>query len=376
MSETQTLSSSTWRLASVTDSIKVTQEHGVTVLSPAGGRKLRRIVYINSYGGQDTWEAIQKGICPTHHLWGCVELVGMGYEVALPRFLPDFYFNRRALPHDLRLLKLIRSWLGRDGIVFCGHNVLYWVPFLRRLGFIRCHVVSLLFAREPLRQSGGHTGIIGLNPAATDHARKMAPQAKVAHLGWGADLTLYPKLPYDPEWFLSCGMTQRDHPTLSKAAGLCDSSFRVISVHRLPNLTWPSNVEVVTGGRQDVWVDYRELLHSYYGKCSGSLTILKADPDEFTGVGMTNVIEAMAMARPVIVTRTGALPGEIDVEKSGCGLFVPAGDAGALAEAVKALASSASRAREMGEAGRRLVEKHYNMERFSKDLHAFFESLG
>ncbi|NBX05184.1 MAG: dTDP-4-dehydrorhamnose 3,5-epimerase, partial [Betaproteobacteria bacterium] len=41
-------------------------------------------------------------------------------------------------------------------------------------------------------------------------------------------------------------------------------------------------------------------------------------------------IEALAMGRPVIVTRTGAIPAELDVEQAGCGVHIPASDPNAL----------------------------------------------
>jgi glycosyltransferase involved in cell wall biosynthesis len=81
------------------------------------------------------------------------------------------------------------------------------------------------------------------------------------------------------------------------------------------------------------------------------------------------------MARPVILTRTGALPTEIDVEKAGCGFFVPPEDPVALAEAIEALGNDPKRAEAMGQKGRELVERYYNIERFANDLHKFFESL-
>ena len=87
------------------------------------------------------------------------------------------------------------------------------------------------------------------------------------------------------------------------------------------------------------------------------------------------VLEAMAMARPVVITRTGAVPSEIDVEKSGCGLFVPPNDPGALASALVSLADNPADAQAMGAAGRRLCESHYNIERFAADLHRFFETF-
>ena len=96
-------------------------------------------------------------------------------------------------------------------------------------------------------------------------------------------------------------------------------------------------------------VTFEELLREYYGGCAASLIILKADPLQKTAVGFTNLIEAMAMARPVIVTRTGALPTEIDVERAGIGLYVPPEDPQALADAITTLANDPDTARSMGQ---------------------------
>src|SRR5262249_28087399 len=125
-------------------------ENGVVVLGPASGRYSRRILYVDSYGGAEMWAKIKAGMVSPHHLRGCLELAKIGYEVALGEPLQDFYLWRNPLPHDLRLFQLVRNWLGRDGIVFCGHNVLYWTLLLRALGGLRCRVVSNLWAREPL----------------------------------------------------------------------------------------------------------------------------------------------------------------------------------------------------------------------------------
>jgi glycosyltransferase involved in cell wall biosynthesis len=351
------------------------RERGLTVLSAPGVRPRRRVLYVNSYGGAAYWQRIKQGLVAPHHLWGCLELVHMGYEVALAEPLPDFYLHRNPLPHDLKLLGLVRSWLGSDGIVYCGHNVLYWLPFLRSLGVHRARIVSLLFAREPLDQATAHSGIIALTGAAAEQARKIAPQAKVAHLGWGADLSLFPRLPYQPEWHLSCGRTLRDHRTLAQAAVLSHRILRVICGRAPADIAWPSNVQLVTNSSAEDTVTYSDLLHEQYGNCAASLIILKADPSEHTAVGVTNVIEAMAMARPVIVTRTGALPTEIDVEAQGCGLHVPPDDPRALANAIEELTVNPRRAEAMGERGRALCERRYNIGRYASELHQFFETL-
>ena len=144
-------------------------------------------------------------------------------------------------------------------------------------------------------------------------------------------------------------------------------------------VNWSPNVKVIDSGKgwnfEKKRVSYDQLLHNYYGRSAASLIILKPDPAEYTAVGFTEIIEVMAMARPIIMTRTGALPTEIDVEKTGCGIFVPPGNSEALAEAIETLGNDPGRAEAMGKKGRELAESYYNIERYAKDLHTFFESL-
>ena len=188
----------------------------------------------------------------------------------------------------------MRDWLGKEGVVYCGHNVLYWIPFLRMLGAVRCHVVSNLFAREPLDWSRAHSGIIALTPAAAEQAKVLAPRAKIAHLSWGVDLDYFPEMSYRPKFFLSCGITLRDHQTLSVAAAHCRSKIRVICPGIPQDVRWPANVTVTDGGKgwnvDDKKVGYDELLNDYYAECAASLIILKNDPAEYTAVGFTNLL--------------------------------------------------------------------------------------
>jgi glycosyltransferase involved in cell wall biosynthesis len=361
------------------DGIVERVEQGLIVLAPAGSAPIRRVLHVNAYGGRAVWNKVKQGLVPPHQLLGCLELARMGYEVALAEPLPDFYLYRDPLPHDLKLLPFIRSWLGPQGIVYCGHNVLYWLPLLHALRAIRSPIVSLLYAREPLAFSRAHSGIVALTPAAAEQARKLAPKAKVAHLGWGVDLASFPALPYRPRFFLSCGIANRDFRTLTEAAKLSGRPLRVICPGIPPGLRWPANVELIDGGNG--WnvdakkVTFEELLHVHYAASTASLIILKSDPTEYTANGFTNLIEALALARPVVVTRTGALPGEIDVEKAGCGFQVPPEDPQAIADAMEALVQNPVQAQAMGEKGRKLCEQHYNINRYAQDLHRFFESL-
>ena len=134
----------------VTAGIVEREEHGTLILAPASGTPFRRVIFVNSYGGKATWEKIKEGLLPANHLWGCIELARLGYEVAIAEPLRHFYLYRRPFPHDLRLLGLARNWLRADDIIYCGHTLLYWLPLLKMLGALNRHVVSLTYAREEL----------------------------------------------------------------------------------------------------------------------------------------------------------------------------------------------------------------------------------
>lgn len=355
--------------------VEIHFEFGLPVLVAREKGHGRRVMYTNSYGGRETLARIQAGLSSSNHLWGCIELARMGYEVALAEPLPDFCLRRNGLPHDFRLFKPMKQWLGNDGVLYCGHNVLYWAPLFKKLGYHRSRIVSLLFAREPLNQASGHDGVIALTPVALETAKQLAPLARHALLAWGCELGKYPRLDYNPVTFLSCGLTHRDHKTLYAASQKVDIPIKIIAPRMSKDLSWPPHVQTLTTGQHDDTVRFQDLLREYYGTCIASLIILKYDPVAKTAVGFTNLIEAMAMARPVIVTRTGALPSQIDVEGEKCGLFVPAEDPNALAEAMIFLQRNPDKALAMGDAGRRLVERYYNMERYSHGLHDFFQQL-
>ncbi|MES2467133.1 MAG: glycosyltransferase [Verrucomicrobiota bacterium] len=353
--------------------------HGMVVLSPAAGKPRRRILFINSYGGRSGWEDIKKGSAAPHHLWGMLELVRMGYEVAIAEPLAHFNGHRRSFPHDLPLLKAARSWLGPEDLIFCAHTLLYYLPFLKSLGALNRRMISLTYAREDLDFAKVHGGIAALTPAAADQARKMAPGVKVGHVGWGVDPDFYPMLPYDPQFIFSCGIANRDFATQSQAAALSRAPFRIICPGDQPGLTWPAHADVRDGGTG--WhtdgkkkFSLQDLIRDNYAQAAASLVIIKPDPEALTANGFTNMLEGMALGRPLIVSRTGAMPAELDVEKLGCGLFVPPGDPDALAEAMDWIMQHPDKAREMGEAGRRLCEQHYHLSAFALRLHDLFES--
>lgn len=84
------------------------------------------------------------------------------------------------------------------------------------------------------------------------------------------------------------------------------------------------------------------------------------------------VLEAMAVGTPVVVTpEVGLAP---VVQASGAGL-VASGDVEAVAQAISTLAGDRVRAREMGQAGRRLVMDRYSWTAIAAQMEAVYASL-
>ncbi len=85
------------------------------------------------------------------------------------------------------------------------------------------------------------------------------------------------------------------------------------------------------------------------------------------------VFDYMAAGRPVLLVIDGVIR-EV-VEKAGCGISVPPGDAQALARAAIRLADQPELAREMGAAGRRAVEEEYRRDHFAGQFALILEEM-
>ena len=89
--------------------------------------------------------------------------------------------------------------------------------------------------------------------------------------------------------------------------------------------------------------------------------------------GVTSTLEAMACARPVVVTDN---PGMRDYVTDGeTGILVPPGDADAMAKAISSLLDDPARATAMGLAGRRAVESTFNTQARAGRLAAILKDV-
>lgn len=96
-------------------------------------------------------------------------------------------------------------------------------------------------------------------------------------------------------------------------------------------------------------------------------------PSEWHENCSMTVLEAMACGKPVIASRVGGIPEQVEDGKTG--LLFEAGNAEALADKMKLLAENEDLRRIMGRAGRRKVEADYTLDLHCSKLLELYESV-
>jgi glycosyltransferase involved in cell wall biosynthesis len=85
------------------------------------------------------------------------------------------------------------------------------------------------------------------------------------------------------------------------------------------------------------------------------------------------LLEAMAQGRPIVATATGGIPELVVHEETG--LLHQPQSVTELASHIRLLLQDEAQARRLGEAGRRLVEERFTMERFSANIAGLYRFL-
>ncbi len=167
----------------------------------------------------------------------------------------------------------------------------------------------------------------------------------------------------------SVGAEMRDYPTLLEAVrgtGLrCHVAADHVRVDRLGFARRISTDTFAAMASAEVTIGRKPLheLRELYAR--SRFVVVPLQPSD-TDNGVTVILEAMAMGKPVICSRTR---GQVDVIQDGItGIFVPVGDPKALRAAMLELWSDPERARAMGRAARAYVEKHHALEKFCVDV--------
>jgi glycosyltransferase involved in cell wall biosynthesis len=330
-----------------------------------------RVLFLNDYPMGKARELNRQGLYPSQHLWGMAEIEQFGIT---PVYFPDETWLGEPSRYKFSIQQL-QAWLddqGCDAIYSACQFNTWLLARLRRLGLLRIPLVTLV--HHPLASVlqnrayvAGHDGLVFLNESVRQLTldRFGASVKRSATLPWGPDLAFFKPGAADaqaPCDVLAAGKTNRDFKTLIEAAKGQSWLAKVYCAHR--NLAGvgdvPPNVEV-HANESGIVLNYKQLY-----EVSAAAQIIAVPLVEVDALaGLTSVVDALALGKPLVMTRNKWL--DLDPEAEGFGLTVAPNDVEGWRQAVTMILGDSSLRERMSQAARDVAQR-LNMTLFAKGL--------
>ena len=326
-----------------------------------------RVVFANNYSMSKAFRDVAAGVYPSQHLYGADALADAGYDVVVAPFR-----ETGALAALSRRLRYRLGDLGQEaralrGVTYSGEpNSLAGVAYLRAARVRRSSMVTVLHTvpRRTARTAAllrGYDAIVCLSSYVRSALLDRFPldPARVRWAAWGPALDFPGYVPVAGDAVVSSGKTNRDQATLLAAM---EGMPGVVYARSPAGLAVPPGVELVTDETHEDTVEPGGPKFSYghvlrHLVAASVVAIPLKDPDKISGLSELN--DALALGKPVLVTRTPHLC-DVDVEAVGCGWWVEPGDVEGWRTALRRLASDPALRERMGAAGRAFAEERWN----------------
>jgi glycosyltransferase involved in cell wall biosynthesis len=342
-----------------------------------------RVLFANNYDMARARAGWRVGTYPSHHLFGTAELGALFDVVDLPYGDEDLWgrITRRtrgrlgdvgqqvaavrrrcsgsvvygAAAHELRSLAALRAaGLFPDPIVGVFHGVPSHGPFSRSVlhGFDWAIAMSQ-YTRQRLLSAG-------------------MPPERITVPGWGPDLA-FPG--FEPVGVVArdapvvaTGKTGRDMPTLLEALRATGLPGRIYCdrMELEGRVRIPTHVELLPSSAPNSSpsgpLTYAHTLADLRSAAVVAIPLLELQPLH----GLTEVVDALACGRPMILTRAPYF--DFDIEEIGCGWWVERGDVSGWSERLSTAMADRDRLDEMGRAGRTWAGEHLNARLFGEGV--------
>lgn len=344
---------------------------------------------LNNYSLEKMWARARNAAMPGQHVWGVDALAARGHAVEFAPFHEPSEGNRLD-----RLSRRSRGLLGHlDQEAYAARRIreldaLYCADQmgLAGLALIRAILPSARFisvVHHPVghaaRQAAlaRHDVLVCLSPAISVELERALPRTRprIVHLPWGPDLAspLY-RPSGEASGVVSAGKSNRDLATLAVALARTGTPGVVYDLERRlrhpPNaavrLVHPGQSDGVDPNSPDGYLPARTIAET---AAASIVAIPVLDPGRLTG--LTEAVDALALAKPIVATRSPYFP--FDIEALGCGIWVDPGDDDGWARALGRLAGDREARAEMGAAGRRFAEREWNYDAFCRGLSELIE---
>ena len=345
-----------------------------------------KVLYYNNFSTAILWREWQEGVSPEHHLWGVPGLQRRGLEVDVLPFEGAEWLKRLSkrlkllgdLDQQLRVLRVASQY----DVIFCGcqHDALF-LGLLRALGMLKTPVVVTMHHMvNPLFRSrrmfglffGAITSFVCLHKrVATELVEFFGVSTdRVEVIEWGGDAAFYARsatgeadsASTEPAvGVVAAGRTFRDYGVLIRATRGTDIPVNIYcTADALPTDSVSPNIIIHS---QAGLLTLQALLGAYRRAVVVAIPMIDL-PDKL--IGLTSLIDAMGMGKPVIMTRNAHI--DIDIEKEGIGLWVEPGDVKGWQHALNRLLANPQEAREMGQRALALLNGPYHIDRFAGQL--------
>ena len=337
------------------------------------------------YHTQDTERILnewKEGLYPGHLLYGATHLPKYGVEV-IPHLYKPFYDHRLKLTL-LTAWRILTCGKKYDALYATSFRGIEGLIFLRALGLYRKPIV--IWHHQPIVEAKGwlrervsrlfYRGIDHMfffSQQLVDESLKetKARKERMQVVPWGPDLAFYDhvlKVGQQRSGFISTGKEQRDLPTLIEAFSKVEKAKLTMYINEktgdldytkvLGGISVPENVKINVINRLMIG-ELAQIVNQ--AEC---ITIC-CRKSNYT-VGLTTLVEALALGTPVITTRNATFP--YDVDEEGVGISVPYYDVEAWEEAIRYITEHPAEAQEMGRKARALAERKFNLENTSQTI--------
>jgi glycosyltransferase involved in cell wall biosynthesis len=329
-----------------------------------------RVLFLNDYPMCKARELNLRGLYPSQHLWGMYEIEKFGIE---PIYFPDKTWI--GSPAKLKFsVQQLQAWLisGKYDVIYSACQFNTWLlARLRVIGALNIPLVTIVHhpLLSPLQKNGyvrGHDALLFLS----DRVRKQTIEE------FGSMIKLSATLPWGPDTsffkgnhvadtsidVFSAGKTNRDFNTLIQAAKSQDWRVRIYCADRniANSESIPENVSIYSN-ESGIVLDYKQLYEISSKAKVIAIPLLEVD----ALAGLTSVLDAIALGKPIVMTRNKWL--DLDPEHEGFGFSVEPNDVDGWIRACNMIIKDDILRDRMSKAAIK-VSQRLNMEEFSRKL--------
>lgn len=332
------------------------------------------------YHTQDTERIVrewEQGKFPSHFLYGALQLHDYGIEVVWHHQRHTYKRLRDMLCATWKVLTCRK----RYDVLYATHTLgIEPIILLRALRLYRHPIVvwhhqPIVRAKNPLRETLARLFYRGMDHMIFFSEKliqdsllsKKADPKRMSMVHWGADLDYYNTLLTSQNGegrrrgFISTGKELRDYETLLQAFQETGLPLTLYAEKKrqsyFEGLHPAKNVEMHYGDRP--------IPHEIAQLVTQSRCVCICCQESNYTVGLTTVVEALALGLPILCTSNPQMP--MDIEAEGCGFWIEPRDVEGWKEKLRFIAEHPDEAEAMGKRGRALAEQYYNVKQCGKE---------